>query len=483
MQSLKRSVSVFATLAMVAAPLTALGVNSSNAASGGFYKGPKITIQLSGPNQWNNNAQSFGPEWDKLVKDFHTAEPNITVKTDVQPLTSFYQTNSTALAAGTAADLVFNQAKFTPDEVVNLDSYLKLPNPYIAGNKQWYDAYDHTYFGYKVAGVPDANGHITYIPFNLIGIGVFANKDLAAKAGVTLPIQNFTQLFSACTKFRAAGISPWGWDNSFLPISWTWRVISSEYMQTAYTGLDTFKADGTAGQNTAFITPKSMTKAIKTGTIKASDPAIQASLAMLKKFVTNCATPNWSGVTNNNGAVTDYDEFFAGKAAMTWGVSFGLASLQAAKFKSTIFPFPTIDKAADPASPGLPARWGIGVGGTSYMIPITTKGDKLNATIKFLQFMSGSNGLKWAGATGGISPIKGKSSGVDLGAGGAWGQSQYVYAQAQSNDNTVRSVFDGLLLGNMTQAATTTLLQSNWDAWAKQSITDNKWSAESWATS
>ncbi len=466
------------TVLSVASALTLVGVSTASAA--GFYKGKKVTIELRGPNQWNNNAKTFGNEWDQLIKDFQKAEPNIKVKTVVQPLNSFYQTNSTQLAAGTAGDLVFNQAKYTPDMVYKLDNDLKKPNPYIAGNKKWIDAFDDKYFGYS-AGTINGDGKIEYIPLNLIGIGVFANQDLAKKAGVTLPIKNFTQLFDACTKFKKIDVAPWGWDNSFLPIAWTWRVISSMYMQDAYTSLDVFKTDGSAGTNGNSVTDKSVTKAILTGSLKASDPQIQAALNMLKKFVDNCATTNWSGITNNNGAVTAYDDFFAGRAGMTWGVSFGLASLNAAKFKSTIFPFPAIDKAADPTSPGKDARWGIGVGGTSYMIPISTKGDKLQAAIKFLQFASSKQGLKWAGSSGGISPVKGVSSGVDLGAGGEWGKPQYIYAPAEAPGNTVRSIFDGWLLGTKTLAETTTILQQNWTDGAKQRVKDNKWESESWA--
>jgi multiple sugar transport system substrate-binding protein len=218
------------------------------------------------------------------------------------------------------------------------------------------------------------------------------------------------------------------------------------------------------------------------GKLKATDPQIQASLKMLKKFVDECATENWSGITNNNGAVTAYDDFFAGRAAMTWGVSFGLASLNAAKFKSTIFAFPTIDKAADPLASGKNARWGVGVGGTEYLIPASTKGDKLAAAVLFMQFLSSPKGLAWAGTSGGISPIKGKSSGVSLGDGGSdWGKPQIIFAPAEAPGKTVRSIFDGLLLGTKTVAETTETLQQNWTEGAKQAVKDNKWEEESWA--
>jgi multiple sugar transport system substrate-binding protein len=69
------------TVLSVATAMTLVGVSQANAA--GFYKGKKVTIELRGPNQWNNNAKSFGKEWDQLIKDFQKAEPNITVKTVV----------------------------------------------------------------------------------------------------------------------------------------------------------------------------------------------------------------------------------------------------------------------------------------------------------------------------------------------------------------------------------------------------------------
>ena len=475
-----RLIASMSSLALVTALVATTGSTAANAASP-KYTGEKVTIELRGPNQWNNNAKTFGKEWDELVRTFQKQEPNITLKTVVQPLNSFYQTNSTQLAAGTAGDLVFRQAKYTPDMVYSLDKDLAKPNPYIPGNKKWITAFDSNFYGYKIGGVPDANGNLQWIPFNLIGIGVFANQDLATKSGVKLPIKNFTDLFAACKKYKAAGVSPWGWDNSFLPIAWSWRVISAMYMQNSYNNINVFGVDGKAGKSEKSISSKSISRAILTEELKATDPQVQAALAMLKKFVTNCATENWSGVVNNNGAVTAYDEYFAGKAGMTWGVSFGLASLNAAKFKSTIFPFPTVDKAADPLASGVDARWGIGVGGTEYMIPISTKGDKLAAAIKFMQFLSSPAGLRWAGTSGGISPLKGKSSGVDLGADGDWAKPQFINAPAEAPGNTVRSIFDGLLLGTKTLAETTATLQSNWTAGAKQSVKDNGWESESWA--
>lgn len=68
--------------------------------------GDKVTITLSGPNQWNSSGSSFGKPWEELVAAFEAKEPNIKVKTVVLPLNSFGQTISTQLAAGTASELV-----------------------------------------------------------------------------------------------------------------------------------------------------------------------------------------------------------------------------------------------------------------------------------------------------------------------------------------------------------------------------------------
>src|SRR5579883_121080 len=81
--------------------------NSSSSSSTG-----KITITLSAPNQFTTSSSDFGPAWSTLLSQYQKLHPNVTVKINVLPLSSFNQTLSTELAAGTAPDIVFNQATY-----------------------------------------------------------------------------------------------------------------------------------------------------------------------------------------------------------------------------------------------------------------------------------------------------------------------------------------------------------------------------------
>ncbi|MGH2346315.1 MAG: hypothetical protein ACRDG4_13905, partial [Chloroflexota bacterium] len=88
-----------------------------------------VTITLAGPNQWNNSGTSFGEPWEQAVAGFEKLNPGLTFKTNVLPLTSFFQTEATLLQAGSAPELIFNQTNYKPYQVVALNKYLMQPNP------------------------------------------------------------------------------------------------------------------------------------------------------------------------------------------------------------------------------------------------------------------------------------------------------------------------------------------------------------------
>src|SRR5690606_35670616 len=88
-------------------------------------------ITISGPNQWTSSGSTFGTAWEDLVASFEAVEQCTSVKTNVLPLDSYYQTLSTQLAAGSATDLVFSAATYEPYMVYSLTDDLQQPNPYI----------------------------------------------------------------------------------------------------------------------------------------------------------------------------------------------------------------------------------------------------------------------------------------------------------------------------------------------------------------
>ncbi|HEY6739905.1 MAG TPA: extracellular solute-binding protein [Actinopolymorphaceae bacterium] len=444
----------------------------------------KVTITLAGPNQWNENPKSFGPAWEKLVSEFEQTEKDIEVRTTVLPLSSFNETISTRLAAGTAPELVFNQASYKPYMVRPLDEYLKKPNPYVPGNERWIDLFREEYYGWKYSKGVNAEGHIEFVPFNLVGVAVFYNKDAFDEAGVGPP-ETFAELMTTCGKLRAAGYTPFAMDNSDIGTGWTVSTISNMLFAKYFDQLNDYGPDNEPGKAEQ-LTAKSWAKAILTGEISATrTPEAAETLRLLKQFYDTCVTENWSGVTGTQGAVVGLREFSSGKAAMAWGVNFGLSALEDVDFPVASMPFPTITEESSELSTDWPAQFGVSTGGTSYMIPSTVEGEKLEAAVKFLQFASAPEHIDaWLEATGGIPALRDVEP-SEATAGfleGGWGEPMKVGGiPAGPPGTTVVSVFDGWLLGSKSRDQALAHLQDMWDKSQAKAVEDNGWTDEPWA--
>ena len=446
--------------------------------------GAVTTITLEGPNQWTDSGSSFGPAWDRLVAKFEKDNPKIKVKTVVLPLKKFGQTISTQLAAGTAPELVFNQAAYKPYMIHHLEGDLKKPNPYVSGNKAWIDLFKPKFYGLTNSSSIDAQGHVDYAPFNLFAAGVFYNKDAFAKAGVQAPVKTFADLMTACDKLTASGYTPFGLDNSNKSVGWTIRVIANMLLSKYYDEINVFDAAGKPGSNPQ-VTEKDWTKAILTEQITPKTPEATESLKLLKQFFDACATKNWSGITGNSGAMTNIKDFASGKAAMAWGTDYAPAALSDVTFDYASMPFPTITKDSTPLSSNFAAQYGVGTG-TNYMIPAPIKGDKLKAAIKFLQWMSvGKNIQQWLEDTGAIPAVVGADAPPNTEGltGGAWGETMKMHSGiiTRPPGTTPVSLFDGYLLGSKSLSQEQSYLAGMWKKGAAHKVKANKWGNEPWA--
>lgn len=449
---------------------------------GGSSAGGVTTITLEGPNQWTSSGSTFGPAWNSLVSRFEKDNPKIKVKTVVLPVSEFNQTISTQLAAGTAPELVFNQASYKPYMVHHLESDLKKPNPYVPGNKQWIDVFKPKAFGLNLT--VDPQGHVDYIPFNMFTAGVFYNKDAFAKAGVQAPITNFNDLLTACGKLTAAGYTPFAMDDSDLGIGWTWQVVSNMLLYKYYGKFNYFDATGNPGTNET-LTQKDLVRATVSGQLTTKTPEVAESLRLVKQFFNRCATKNWSGIKGTSGSMVNVKDFVSGKAAMTWGTDFAGPVLGNVGFKYATMPYPTITTATTPLSTNAPAQKGVSLGGTSYMIPAKVSGDKLNAAIKFLQYVSAPTKVEpWLTETGAIpvlndAPVPAESRGLVT---GAWAKPLKIGGTLLGPSGTTgMSMFDGYLLGSKNLSQEQSYLEQMWKKSASELAANNGWSKESWA--
>ncbi len=466
-----------ATVAALGA-VTLVGCSSPSASG-------KVTITLSGPNQFTSDANTFGPAWEKLVANFEKDNPDITLKTNVLPLTSWAQTSAAQLTAGTAPELIFQQTTHTPDQVLSLDSALKKKNPFSSTGKSWSDDFIQQYFKDSNQLVNSA-GHYEAIPFNLVAVGIYYNKGILSKAGVKASdLKSFDGFISACTAIKGAGYAPLATDSGNLPVGWAVVALNSMLLNSEAAKINQFAVDGTAG-TADIVTKKSIAHAYLTGELDVTtDPGSAEVLKLLKKFYDACATPNWSGI-KSQGAFTGGTDFPGGKAAMAWGTNFATTGLADASFKYGTLPFPTLSTSDSSLASGKPAQFGVTAGGTSYMIPAYIKGAERAAAIKFLQYVSSPKVQTWLDKTGGIPAVAGLTAppGLEAMNTGAWatvpplGQAALFQVPAAIAAN---NKYEGYLLGSTSLKEALTKLNSDGIAWAKEQAVQGKWT-EDWAT-
>ncbi|MDQ0642648.1 ABC transporter substrate-binding protein [Microbacterium murale] len=445
-----------------------------------------VTITLSGPNQFTSDTKTFGPAWDDLISNFEKDNPDIEVKTNVLPLSSWSQTSAAQLTAGTAPELIFNQTTHSPDQVVSLDEALAEPNEFSDTGKPWIEDFNSKYFGGDDRLGQNTAGHYESIPFNLVSVGIYFNKDILDDAGVDVEdLATFDGFLDACREIKDAGHIPLATDNGNLPVGWASTALSSMLLVPETEAVNQFGADGEAGTSSP-VTVKSVAHGYLTDEINMSkDPGFAAVLESLKKLYDECATPNWSGI-NSEGAFTGGTDFPGNKAAMAWGTNFASTQLDTVDFEYGTIPFPTLAKSDSDQATGEPAQFGVNNGGTAYMIPAYIKGKQLDAAITFLQYVSSPKVQTWLDETGGIPAVSALTAppGLEAMNAGAWatlslgGQNGGLWrgpkAVAAENTRT------GYLLGTTSLEDELIKLNDNAVAWAKEQAVEAKWTEE-WA--
>lgn len=454
----------------------------------GGLAGTRITLE--GPNQWTQSGSSFGTAWAREIALFKKVT-GVTVATDVLPLASFSSVESTQLAAGTAPDLVFNQATYQPYMVLPLNSYLKKPNPFVPGNKSWLSLFNSNAYSSHVAQVLDAKGNFDWVPFNLVGTAMYYNKAAFKKADVKAPISTFSELLTACGQLKKAGYTPMAMDNSFIGTWFPYSPIFEQLMEKQFNELNHFTVSGALGKSSQ-LTPEDLAWGIATGKLSASDPYVKESLVLLDKLFSSCATKNWSGITGLSGDGVGLPQFESGKAAMAWAVDFGYGTIAASSnFPIGSMPFPEITTTTTSLSANKPAQSGNSIGGTSYMIPAHTSGNALKASLLFLQFMSAPKYIStWLAETGGIPAVNGITPPAEDGAyfSGAWAKPTITQPMRSSGYDIAPGVplteaYDGYLLGSKTLNQEVPYLEGLFKQGAAYLVTSNGWQKQSWATS
>lgn len=302
--------------------------------------------------------------YEQLFADFTAENPDIHVKFEALPDDTYPTMVSTGLAAGKGADVIQTHAYGWLEQFVKSD-YL--------------EPLDQTTVPSLANFTPDAlqalsyrgDGKVYSVPFATMTLGLFINKDVFDKAGLTPPT-TWDDFISVSKALKEKGIIPLAnglgtsWFNEMFTSVITGPFLGNEFAAQLQTGEATFK-----------------------------DPRYSAALGKMLE-IRDYLPPNYAGV--------DYDTagqlFLSGRAAMLAGGSFDIANYK--KLNPALnmdFIAPPSAAAGDPPEASKFYDGGYAVNAAS---------PKKEAALKLVDWMGTKEfGDKFSALLGNVSPIQG----------------------------------------------------------------------------
>jgi raffinose/stachyose/melibiose transport system substrate-binding protein len=274
--------------AVAAAALLAAGCGSSSGSSGSGGNAP-VTLTI-----WHNygteqNATALG----NLAKAFHQLHPNITVNVVSQPASNYFALLQAKAISHNGPDLAVMWTGLFTLQYKGFLQNLKglVPASALA-------QVDPNALKWTSDSFDSANGPYVIPLENQFYIG-FYNKADFAKAGVTSVPTDWSQLYAACSKLKAAGYTPIVYGNGGQPLGATFYP----WYDMSYMMIGTYTVPQWQG--------------LYSGSTPWTAPAISGQLSNWVKLHSSGCT-NSDVVTNT----TNLGQFESGKAAMmvdgTW---------------------------------------------------------------------------------------------------------------------------------------------------------------------
>jgi ABC-type glycerol-3-phosphate transport system substrate-binding protein len=274
--------------AVAATALLAAGCGSSGNGSAGGSNAP-VTLTI-----WHNyGTEQNATALQNLAKAFHKLHPNITVDVVSQPASNYFALLQSKAISHNGPDLAVMWTGLFTLQYKGFLQNLKGLVPASALAQVDPNALKWTSNGFN-----PANGPYVIPLENQFYIG-FYNKADFAKAGVTSVPTDWSQLYSACSKLKAAGFTPLVYGNGGQPLGATFYP----WYDMSYMMIGAYSV--------------SQWQDLYSGSTPWTSPAISAQLTDWVKLHSSGCT-NSDVVTNTN----NLGQFESGKAAMmvdgTW---------------------------------------------------------------------------------------------------------------------------------------------------------------------
>jgi len=284
----------------------------------------------------------------------------------------------TQLAGGTCPEGVWGHAteleQYSRDKwFLDWMPYLEKPNPYIQGNKAWYDIFSRKLVELRRS----PNGALWSLPVDMVATIIFYNKDIFQQVGVKAPT-TWKEFMDISQKLKDAGQTPLLF-NAFISthLSWSYRVFISHFYEKKMPLIDALKTDDV-------VSAEEFARAVKKKIIAGTDPEQKAVLALYPVW-----TKYWQ-----KGFLTDPTPglFATGKVAMWWGGIFDLVPIMndpLRKFQLGTFYCPQITAETSPLSTGAPMRMIGGASGEQWAITKTAVDKKtVDMCVDWIQYLT-----------------------------------------------------------------------------------------------
>jgi ABC-type glycerol-3-phosphate transport system substrate-binding protein len=191
----KRVAAVLGASAVAASCLAATGGTAFAAGAREASSGPSVTLTL-----WQNyGTEANATATTNLVKAFEKLHPNIKINVVAQPASNYFSLLQAAAISHTGPDLA---VMWTGLFTLQYKSYLQNLKPWVPAQ----DLARMEGLRWTADGLNPANGPYVIPLEDQFYIG-FYNKALFKKAKVTSVPRTWSQLFSDCAKFKAAGVN------------------------------------------------------------------------------------------------------------------------------------------------------------------------------------------------------------------------------------------------------------------------------------
>jgi raffinose/stachyose/melibiose transport system substrate-binding protein len=238
---------------------------------------------------WRVEDKAF---YEQVISDFRAANPahrNIEITFQAYPNAEYATILSSAMAAGKGPDIVHARAYGALDQLI-VPGYL---SPIKTREVKGLKSFDKTIVN-SMRGFTDKR--LFGVPFATQNLGIFANKDLLRRAGITRDPRTYGEFMDNLDKLQKAGIQPLA-NGGSTHMEQMWGVIAP----TFYGGTEYYDA-------------------VVKGTKKFTDPAFVRSLTEIEKLF-KYMPPNATAVSYDSSRQL----FYSGRAAYFLGGIFELA--------------------------------------------------------------------------------------------------------------------------------------------------------------